>query len=69
MTRDRICCDGQCSQSRACPLTANMRRPAGDQRLAPGILDGPYRRHTRVAALWLALVERAVAPRTLGGRK
>lgn len=63
MTRDRICCDGLCSQGRACPLTANTRRPACQQRLAPGVVQGPYRSPTRLAALWLALVERALAPR------
>lgn len=53
---DRICCDGQCSQGRACPLTSNQRRPAHEQRLAPGVIDGPYRARSR-AAMFLALVD------------
>lgn len=49
---DRICCDGGCCQGRDCPLMANQRRPAAQQRLAPGVIDGPHRRaalRTRVA--------------------
>lgn len=56
---DRICCDGQCCQGRACPLTANLRRPAAQQRLAPGVIDGPHRRPSRlrraVRAAWAYL--------------
>lgn len=46
---DRICCDGRCCQDRDCPLTANTRRSAAQQRLAPGVIDGPHRR-TRLRA-------------------
>lgn len=49
---DRICCDGRCCQGRDCPLTANTRRAAAQQRLAPGVIDGPHRRarlRTRLA--------------------
>ncbi len=53
MSRDRICCDGRCTQGRACPVTAH-------QRLAPGVVQGPYRRPGRVRRLgrrvWTCLV-------------
>lgn len=54
---DRICCDGQCSEGRACPLTAHQRRPAAQQRLAPGVLAGPYR---KPRAAWLRRAYQAV---------
>lgn len=54
MSCERFCCDGRCVQGRACPLTANTRRPAAQQRLAPGVVEGPYRKPRAARQAWLA---------------
>lgn len=62
---DRICCDGQCSQGRACPLTAHQRRPAAEQRMAPGVIEGPFRRPGRLRAALRAAWQYLIAPEVL----
>lgn len=56
MKVDRICCDGLCRDGRACPQTANLRRPAAEQRLAPGVIDGPHCRPGRLRRIATALL-------------
>lgn len=64
---DRTCCDGLCQQGQPCPVLHYRRRKActAPLRLAPGVIDGPYKpvhELPRPLASLLARAARMVQP-------